>query len=48
MTVHAFREGERLFEIAIGVAPGTIHSRMFALQREFCLGVVKALVHGLQ
>ena len=44
VAVHALLEGQRLFEIAAGVALGAIDAGMFAFQRELGLRVIEALV----
>lgn len=48
VAVHTFCERERLLEIAIGVALSALDPGVLALQREFCLRVVEALVDRLQ
>ena len=48
VAIRALLERDLLLEIAVGVAPGAIDGRVFALERVLGLGVVESLVHGLQ
>ena len=48
VAIHALLERDRLLEIAIGVALGATDGSVLAFERELGLGVIEALVDGLQ
>ena len=48
VAVHAFLEGERLFEVSVGVAQGAVHAGVLAFERELGFGVIEPLIDRLQ
>ena len=48
VTVHALREYERFFEVAVRMTLSAVHSDVLPLERKLRFGVIKALIHRLQ